>query len=108
MESGLLECGHSKFLFYDWIMPEKQSGQAGIATNYGNVEQTQTLAGQTQKQQVRQDTRRGGMTNAMSGMAGFLGGAMLGSVLRQPGSMMGFGMYPFMLGGFGPTNAFRY
>jgi hypothetical protein len=92
----------------DWIMPEKQSGQAGIATSYGNVEQTQTLSGQTQQQAVRHDTRRGGSSNAMSGMAGFLGGAILGSALRRPGSLMGFGMYPFMMGGFGPTSAFRY
>jgi hypothetical protein len=92
----------------DWIMPEKQSGQAGIATNYGNVEQTQTLSGQTQQQAVRHNTSRGGSSNAISGMAGFLGGAILGSALRRPGSMMGMGMYPFMMGGFGPTSAFRY
>jgi len=92
----------------DWIMPEKQSAQAGVATNYGNVEQTQTLTGQTQQQQVRRSTTRGGFSNAMSAMAGFAGGAILGSVLRQPGSLMGYGMYPFMMGGFGPTAAFRY
>jgi hypothetical protein len=92
----------------DWIMPEKPSTQQGIATNYGNVEQTQTLSGQAQQQQVRHDTRRAGMSNAVSGMAGFLGGAILGSALRRPGSLMGFGMYPFMMGGFGPTAAFRY
>ncbi len=92
----------------DWIMPEKPSTQQGIATNYGNVEQTQTLSGQAQQQGVRHDTRRGGMSNAVSGMAGFLGGAILGSALRRPGSLMGMGMYPFMLGGFGPTAAFRY
>ena len=83
----------------DWIMPAKQGSQSGIATNYGNVEQTQTLTGQTQQQQVRHNTSRGGPSNAMSAMAGFAGGAILGSVLRRPGSLMGFGMYPFMMGG---------
>ncbi|MBS1990191.1 MAG: hypothetical protein JSS86_04630 [Cyanobacteria bacterium SZAS LIN-2] len=92
----------------DWIMPEQPSAQAGIATNFGNVEQTQTLTGQTQQQAVRHDTLRRGGSNAISAMAGFGAGAILGSVLRRPNSLMGLGMTGLMLNGFGTRNAFRF
>jgi hypothetical protein len=92
----------------DWIMPEQKGGQAGVATNFGNVEQTQTLTGQTQQQAVRHSTMRGGGSNAVSALAGFGTGAILGSVLRRPNSLMGLGMTGLMLGGFGSRNAFRY
>ena len=92
----------------DWIMPEQKGGQAGVATNFGNVDQTQTLTGQAQQQQVRHSTMRGGGSNAVSAMAGLGAGAILGSVLRRPNSLMGLGMTGLMLNGFGNRNAFRF
>jgi len=92
----------------DWIMPEQPGSQGGIATDFGKVEQTQTLSGQTQQQAVRHDTMRRGGSNAVSAMAGFGAGAILGSVLRRPNSLMGLGMTGLMLNGFGTRNAFRF
>ena len=92
----------------DWIMPEKQSAQGGVATNYGNVDQTQTLTGQAQQQGVRHNTSRGGASNAVSAMAGLGAGAFLGSILRRPGSLTGVGMTGLMFYGLGSRNAFAY
>jgi len=90
----------------DWIMPGQDGNSASMA--YGGVQQTQTLSAPPPVPTVRRDIRRAGMSNAVSAIAGFGAGAVLGSVLRRPSNMMGLGVTGLMLTGFGSRNAFRF
>ena len=90
----------------DWIMPG-QDGSSSM-TAFGNVQQTQYLSAPTPHPTVRRDVRRTGLSHAVSALAGFGAGAVLGSTLRRPNTMMGLGMTGLMMTGFGTRNAFRF
>lgn len=90
----------------DWIMPGQD--QSSPMTAYGNVSQTQTLSAPPSNPIVRRTTRRGGMGTAVSALAGFGAGALVGTMIRRPNSMYGLGMTGLMMTGFGTRNAFRF
>jgi hypothetical protein len=90
----------------DWIMPGQDSSSP--MTAYGNVSQTQTLSAPPSNPIVRRSTRRGGMGTAVSALAGFGAGALVGTMIRRPNSMYGLGMTGLMMTGFGTRNAFRF
>lgn len=82
----------------DWIMPGQQGGASSM-TAYGNVQQTQTLSAPSPNPPVRRDIGRAGLSTAISALAGFGAGAVLGSTLRRPNTMMGVGMTSLMMTG---------
>ncbi len=84
----------------DWIMPGQQGGASSM-TAYGNVQQTQTLSAPSPNPPVRRDVGRAGLSTAISALAGFGAGAVLGSTLRRPNTMMGVGMTSLMMTGIG-------
>ncbi len=90
----------------DWIMPGQD--QNAPMTAYGNVSQTQTLSAPPSNPIVRRTTRRAGMGTAMSALAGFGAGAMVGTMIRRPNSLYGLGAAGLMMTGFGTRNAFRF
>ncbi|CAN5254745.1 hypothetical protein BH11CYA1_BH11CYA1_45230 [soil metagenome] len=90
----------------DWIMPGQD--QNSPMTAYGNVSQTQTLNAPPPNPMVRRSTRRGGMGTAVSALAGFGAGAMVGTMIRRPNSLFGLGTTGLMMTGFGTRNAFRF
>lgn len=90
----------------DWIMPG-QDGSSSM-TAFGNVQQTQYLSAPSPHPVVRRDIRKSGISHAVSALAGFGAGAVLGSTLRRPNNMMGLGMTGLMMTGFGTRNAFRF
>jgi len=91
----------------DWIMPG-QSDSSAPMTAFGNVQQTQYLSAPSPHPVQRRDIRKSGMSHAVSALAGFGAGAVLGSVLRRPNTMMGLGMTSLMMTGLGTRNAFRF
>lgn len=90
----------------DWIMPGQD--QNAPMTAYGNVSQTQTLSAPPSNPIVRRTTRRAGMGTAVSALAGFGAGAMVGTMIRRPNSLYGLGAAGLMMTGFGTRNAFRF
>jgi len=90
----------------DWIMPGQD--QNSPMTAYGNVSQTQTLSAPPSNPIVRRTTRRGGMGTAVSALAGFGAGALVGTMIRRPNSLYGLGTTGLMMTGFGTRNAFRF
>ena len=90
----------------DWIMPGQN--QNAPMTAYGNVSQTQTLSAPPSNPIVRRTTRRAGMGTAVSALAGFGAGAMVGTMIRRPNSLYGLGAAGLMMTGFGTRNAFRF
>lgn len=90
----------------DWIMPGQDQNSA--TTAYGNVSQTQTLTAPPSNPIVRRTTRRAGMGTAVSALAGFGAGAMVGTMIRRPNSLYGLGAAGLMMTGFGTRNAFRF
>jgi len=91
----------------DWIMPGGQDQNAPM-TAYGNVSQTQTLTAPPSNPIVRRTTRRGGMGTAVSALAGFGAGAMVGTMIRRPNSLFGLGATGLFMTGFGTRNGFRF
>jgi hypothetical protein len=90
----------------DWIMPGQD--QNSQTTAYGNVSQTQTLTAPPSNPIVRRTTRRAGMGTAVSALAGFGAGALVGTMIRRPNSLYGLGATGLMMTGFGTRNAFRF
>ncbi|MFA6208844.1 MAG: hypothetical protein WCT03_02080 [Candidatus Obscuribacterales bacterium] len=90
----------------DWIMPGQD--QNSPTTAYGNVSQTQTLTAPPSNPIVRRTTRRAGMGTAVSALAGFGAGALVGTMIRRPNSLYGLGTTGLMMTGFGTRNAFRF
>lgn len=90
----------------DWIMPGQD--QNSQTTAYGNVSQTQTLTAPPSNPIVRRTTRRAGMGTAVSALAGFGAGALVGTMIRRPNSLYGLGAAGLMMTGFGTRNAFRF
>ncbi|MDP3510085.1 MAG: hypothetical protein Q8T09_19090 [Candidatus Melainabacteria bacterium] len=90
----------------DWIMPGQD--QSAPMTAYGNVSQTQTLSAPPSNPIVRRSSRRSGMGTAVSALAGFGAGAMVGTMIRRPNSLYGLGAAGLMMTGFGTRNAFRF
>ncbi len=91
----------------DWIMPNGQDQNAPM-TAYGNVSQTQTLTAPPSNPIVRRSTRRGGMGTAVSALAGFGAGAMVGTMIRRPNTLFGLGATGLFMTGFGTRNGFRF
>lgn len=91
----------------DWIMPGGQN-QNSSTTAYGNVSQTQTLTAPPSNPIVRRSTRRGGMGTAVSALAGFGAGALVGTMIRRPNSLFGLGTAGLMLTGFGTRGGYRF
>jgi len=91
----------------DWIMPGGQS-QNSPTTAYGNVSQTQTLTAPPSNPIVRRTTRRGGMGTAVSALAGFGAGALVGTMIRRPNSLFGLGTTGLMMTGFGTRGGYRF
>lgn len=90
----------------DWIMPGQN--QNAPTTAFGSVSQTQTLTAPSPTPTVRRSISRGGLGMAASAIATFGAGALVGSMIRRPGSMYGMGMTGLMMTGFGTRNAFRF
>ncbi len=72
--------------------------------------QSQMLSGRSKNQPKIRDIKRAGISNTVSALAGFAGGAMTAGSLLRPygGSAMGLGMYGLTMTGFGVRNAFRF
>lgn len=90
----------------DWIMPGQD--QNSQTTAYGNVSQTQTLTAPPSNPIVRRTTRRAGMGTAVSALACFGAGALVGTMIIRPNSLYGLGATGLMMTGFGTRNAFRF
>lgn len=93
------------------MSPLMQPGAAGKAPQTIALQQSQsqTLTGSVKKAKAtRQDTRRGGFTHAASALTGFGSGFFMGSVLRSPGSLAGFGLYGLAATGLGMRNGLRF
>jgi hypothetical protein len=84
-----------------WMQPGQTNGAIPSHT------QSQTLTGGVKNQPVRHDTKRGGLTHAVSGISA-LGGAMfLGGAAGYPSSPLGLGIFGLGATGFGTRNGFR-
>jgi hypothetical protein len=72
--------------------------------------QAQTLTGPPKTKPKRHDTRRGGFTNTMNGLATFGAGALSATyMMNRPGNaLMGLGMWGLTTTGFGTRNGFRF
>lgn len=71
--------------------------------------QSQTLSGGSKHQAKIRDIRRGGISNTLSALAGFTGGAVAATALMRPyNPAMGLGMFGLTMTGFGVRNAFRF
>lgn len=71
--------------------------------------QSQTLTGGSKIQPKVRDIKRAGVSNLISGLAGFGAGAITAGALMRPANpMMGLGMYGLTMTGFGVRNAFRF
>lgn len=90
----------------DWITPGQDPNSN--MTAYGNVTQTQQLSAPSPHPTVRRDIRRSGISHAVSGLAGFGAGALVGTMIRRPNNLWGLGMTGAMMTGFGTRNAFRF
>lgn len=95
------------------MSPIMQPGAAGNVSAPQTIalqqSQSQTLTGSVKKAKAtRQDTRRGGFTHAASALTGFGSGFFMGSVLRSPGSLAGFGLYGLASTGLGMRNGLRF
>lgn len=90
----------------EWIVPGQNNDAGQMA--YGNVTQTQQLTAPSPNPTVRRDIRRTGISHAISGLAGFGAGALVGTMIRRPNSLWGLGMTGAMMTGFGARNAFRF
>jgi len=89
-----------------WMQPGQNPAMVnnGISTN----PQSQTLTGSVRQKQYRRDIKRGGFSNALSAIAGFGSGMMVGSMVRNPNSAFGLGMMGLGMTGFGTRNGFRF
>ncbi len=89
-----------------WIQPGQDSSMLqGSQASHG---QMQTLSGGVKQKQVHRDIRRTGLSNALSALGGFGSGVMVGSMVRNPNTAFGLGMFGLGLTGFGVRNAFRF
>lgn len=71
--------------------------------------QSQTLTGGSKIQPKVRDIKRAGVSNMISGLAGFGAGAITAGALMRPANpMMGLGMFGLTMTGFGVRNAFRF
>jgi hypothetical protein len=94
--------------------PAPQTGQSGWmqpGQGPGTVSahpQSQTLTGSVKHKQYRRDIKRAGLSNAVSALAGFGSGMMVGSMVRNPSTAFGLGMFGLGMTGFGVRNGFRF
>lgn len=71
--------------------------------------QSQTLSGGSKNQPKIRDIRRAGISNTVSALAGFAGGALTAGSLMNPQSpMVGAGIFGLTMTGFGTRNGFRF
>ncbi len=89
-----------------WSQPGQSAGMVnnGISTN----PQSQTLAGGVKHKQYRRSIKRAGFSNAVSALAGFGSGMMVGGMVTNPNTAFGLGMMGLGMTGFGTRNAFRF
>ncbi|MBI4533778.1 MAG: hypothetical protein HY711_07500 [Candidatus Melainabacteria bacterium] len=89
-----------------WMQPgQNPSAAQSSQVSHG---QMQTLSGGVKQKQVHRDIRRSGLSNALSALGGFGSGVMVGSMVRNPNTAFGLGMFGLGLTGFGVRNAFRF
>jgi hypothetical protein len=85
-----------------WMMPGQTNGAIPSHT------QSQTLTGGVKQQPTRHDTKRGGFSHAMSGVAAAGSSVFLGGAAGYPSSPFGLGMFGLGATGFGTRNGFRF
>jgi hypothetical protein len=105
------------------VNPNFAGGQPGMgqppmngsgSAQYGSVAQSmptqsQTLSGASKIKPKVRDIKRAGISNTISALAGFTGGAVAAAALMRPtNSAMGLGMFGLTMTGFGVRNAFRF
>jgi hypothetical protein len=85
-----------------WMQPGQTNGAIPSHT------QSQTLTGGVKQQPVRHDTKRGGFSHAVSGIAAMGSGVFLGGAAGYPSSPLGLGIFGLGATGFGTRNGFRF
>lgn len=91
--------------------PMNGSGSApyGTVAQQPMPTQSQTLSGASKNPPKVRDIKRAGISNTISALAGFTGGAVAAASLMRPyNPYMGLGMFGLTMTGFGVRNAFRF